>query len=474
MKKKLFMLLCFFLIILSVAIVLFARNNKYNASIGIKENLESARQCIWGARRDIDPSIGDGSLLFFDDRNDGTRIMYYDVKTEKSRVFCTRPNCKHNDEKCPAFFQGAESGEDIFDAAQIGRYVYCVYYSNPGGTLDHSKDEIQLLRIDPYENTRTVVASFKNVLAAEPDDSAQYVKQIDSVTYSEGYMWCKLRMKRSDGLTQQHMSHSVPCCIDLSDGKVTIFKAEEGFERTFIASYDPHYVITSSEHYEGVKVTPDDYDKLDSLIVENSALYFDYDNYLNVYAEKHGGTCRLSVTDITSGDKKVLCEDEMVLLTYYDGKKLGYAPKRQIQGMYCGVAVIREYIPDSSGEYCLDHFQIQTIDLNNGTIDTVYETTSGILLTIAQSHSVNGVLADGMLYFGDNVDDESFDMMCLDMNTGKVQYLYKDRRAVSFLLYGLWGDGYCGKLAIDQDNFYWISIEDFRKGEFKNAVRYRW
>ncbi len=484
-NKKLIIVGAAIVLLAIITTVLAGLIHRQSSDIEIAVNEENEAQCIWGARSDIDPSIGHDSLIYIDKTLKGSIIKYYSTDLKKSIAFCTRPNCRHVDSKCPAFFP-ASSSETPTEAAQIGRYVYCVYES---GTDDNdlSDAERQLVRIDPYENTKEVVVSFKSVLSAGPNDSNEYVAEITNVNYCNGYLWCRLSLKKSDyydknGKGYSGMTRSVPCCINLETGEVNYFE-EEGFEITYIMAFDPNHVVCYSAHYYDDVMPIEEAKKCRSMEsfcekagidTKDGYLPMSYDSYIVEYSKSHSGVARYTDINLLTGEKKVLFEENTIPISRRLGENiLAYVPPTTIQGYYEGALVITEYIPDSSGGYNFNCFAVEKIDLETTETVKVWSGEDADVLWIAQGHSVNSVLANGVFFFVER-NNESYDIMSYDLNTDKVSRLFTDSNNISFRLYGVWMGAYCGKLADEDDVFCWISFEDFQNGDLDNVVRYEW
>ena len=124
MKKKTLYLVGSFILVISLAVVLLTAVKGGEAPIG--ESTETSKQCLWGASADIDPSIADDALVVIDESLLGSAtVKCVDLKTGKKRVFCTRPNCRHSDDKCISYFPGSVFSSTVQDAAMIGDKIFC-------------------------------------------------------------------------------------------------------------------------------------------------------------------------------------------------------------------------------------------------------------------------------------------------------------------------------------------------------------
>jgi len=103
-------------------------------------------------------------------------LHYYDNKTEKSLILCSKPQCTHDgNEFCTA--TATDKMSVSFDSAYYcyGNFIYKVFSTRP--TADNSTQEFKLYRYDLMGNERSEIATLATPVVTTEDMPHTYITQ---------------------------------------------------------------------------------------------------------------------------------------------------------------------------------------------------------------------------------------------------------------------------------------------------------
>lgn len=423
---------------------------------------------VWGSYSDIDVSLGDVGLFYCKDNT----LRYYDMEEKQEYILCPQANCRHNSDKCSAYFSSDLYGNSADNVAQIGNYLYCTYF---GVTMDdyanRSGKTLQILRIDLSDGTRSVIAEFPcvNTIPVDAKPDAFYAEYIVSVDYCNGWAWCEIRMSQPANEEGSEQSYIQLTGVNLESGDIRILNGCDEWTYTFeFITSDKIFIhrrketvipLSQSEYYAQYG---------DRVAYINGEQFESYSAYAAWHEEVIPDQYEVCAYDIESDNTQVLLSELTSTATGDIARLYG------IVGSFNGKALFYEVKPNESGVYDGSHIAYYLQDLDSGEKEWVDALTDGHALNIAGSHYSNKIFADGTFLYIRYVGESTCDIFSYDFINSENVFLFNDSAEVTMRIYGEYKDGYFGKHKDHQyqGGYYWISKEDFRKGNLDAMVHY--
>ena len=447
-------------------------------SLDLSGTLNDPSRFVWGSN-ETTASLGDVGLFYVD----GKLLRFYDMEAQQSFVLCSRANCMHNSDSCAAYFPLTVWGGSAESLAQIGSFLYCTYYSGAASIDELSDAEtgsaIWLLRIDPSDGSRKVLASFPTMYNAAENDGAFFASSIGTVQYCGGYAWFDLQMRQQDTEETQGASFSQLCGVDLETGEITELNQYDGYTYSFSAigpdkiyytrRRDTVALMTQDEFYASKNDTGGGAGK----VTVDGNTFDDYSPYWVWHTNHYPDEYEILEYEISTGQIDTLFSGLTVPVSHPLGAVMQYDPFH-VYGCFEGRTLGIEYIPDEAGNYYTQRLNCFLLDHETGERENVLELENGGLLAIAQGYQGNLVFPDGRLFYI-QYRDNSADIYVLDLNTGESTFLFNDDPAITFRIFGEYNGGFFGKHKDHQDamSSYWISEADFYAGNLDSAIRYQ-
>ena len=434
------------------------------ALLDLSEIRTDPGRVVWGASEGGDPSLGDVGLFYIED----CLLKFYDLDLKESYVLCGKPNCRHNTEKCNAYFSRDIYGESANNVAQLDGYLYCTY--NTTTMLNYSdptaEKAIQLLRIDPGSGERKVIAAFPAAYNAAEETNSWYASFINySVEYCNGFAWFALQLSQHGTDASYHQLTGV----NLSSGEIVVLNGNDGYDYTI------NKVCADSIYYtrrkDTVPLLPRDefyrlYVDNDHAVTIDGNVFTEYPDYVIWQGKHYPDEYAIFQYRIEDGTSVPLFSGETIRID--DSQLLPY----KIWGEWQGKTIYKKYLPDPDGTYSNQyHIGICTWDPATGTEILVLELENGDGLAIAGGSAA--IFPDGKLLYAENINDKTADIRMYSFVTGETADLFTDDCRITFRIYGEWADGYIGLHKDHQlEGFYWISKEDFFAGDLDAMVHY--
>lgn len=458
MKKKWKTLLCVFLMV-----ILSGCSINQSSVLNLLEVKTDPSRVVWGASEGGDPSLGDAGLFYIED----CLLKFYDLDLNESYVLCGKANCRHNSEKCSAYFPRDIYQESASNVAQLDGYLYCTYNTT---SLDNYNDpaavkELQLLRIDPGSGERKVIAAFPAAYNAAEDADSYYATSINSLEYCNGFAWFALQLYQNDtGASYEQLTG-----VNLSSGEIVALNGNDGCD------YSISKVCSNSFYYMSRKNTVpllsknEFYQLYDAngAVTMDGNVFTDYSDYWVWHVNQNPDEYTIFQYRIEDGASVPLFSGETIYMD--DTQCVPY----KIWGEWQGKTVYKMNIPDQDGTYSNKyHSGIFLLDTDTGADNLVLELENGDGLSIAGSGAT--VFSDGTLLYVENINDKTADIRMYNFATGETTNLFTDDWRITFRIYGEWADGYVGihKDHQTQNGYYWISKEDFYAGNLDAMIHY--
>lgn len=484
-KAKPLLLLAVVLVLVLLAIVRCGRSKTLDLS-GVDAD---PNRYAYGSSADYNVSVGDVGLFYT--KAMGEQIRFYDLDAKQSYVLCSRANCTHMTDKCPAYFMLNVTGSAADNVAQVGQYIYCTYLANAanGQQLmdENGGAAYQLIRIDPADGSRKLIASFPAVHNAADGDESFYASNLGSVEYCGGWAWFDLQMQQPEKNDVQELSFCQLTGVNLETGQVVALNQYESEYNDYRYAFE---TITSDTvyFYRSRDVLPvltrdDFYDvpqgKRKSSIKVGDMEFHDYSEYWDWYCSYGTKEYDTYSYSVETGETKNLFSGQTVSAFRTTHSTQGIDRVKQsflyyIYGSFEGKPLVRALQEDSEGNYNANRYEVFLLNPDTGERESVLELEYGSVLTIAQGYHPNFVFPDGTLLYMNYHDDQA-DIYSLDLNTKKSTFLFTDDAAITFRIFGEYKGGYFGKHKDHQDDmsFYWISKEDFYAGNLDKAIKYQ-
>ena len=461
MKKRLFVLL----LVLSLLLTGCAGSTVLDLS----EVESDPDRFVWGSRSDIDVSLGDVGLFY----PKSSTLRYYDLDAQEEYILCGRANCLHTGEDCSAYFPKGMSGDSVDYVAQVGAYIYCVYES---ATQENWADatipkSIMLLRIDPGDGTRTVLASFPTGYNVVEDQDTFLATSINTVGYCGGWAWFRLGMQQPNRLEGGELSYPQITGVELETGRTVALNEYNGWDYSILCQCPRHIYYERTRYTEPMLTEEEFYAQADDTgtATINGVVMEDYSDYELWFWRNIPREYEIIAYSMASGEKTVLFQGETIAVGS------SYDVPYNIYGEYQCKALVKEILPDEEGIYSNDHHMgFSLMDVETGDTEPLFEVQNGSALAIAQGSMGNLVFSDGKFFYAENMNDETAEIWLYDFSTGENTFLFLDDRAITFRIYGQWNGGYFGKHKDHQyqEGYYWISQEDFFAGNLDAMIHY--
>lgn len=370
-----------------------------------------------------DVSVHEKGVFFLD----GGLLNYYDYESDQSFVLCSKPNCTHAGKDCVA-----HAGSDARGFAMYGDYAY---YFRP------VEDSLcwELVKVDIQNQTSTVVATLGNP-QAELD--AWSISEVQSVYYSSGYAWVKLKMllnpSEPTGWTD---SGSQMIGVDLASGQIHTLTEPLMDNRDctsiFWFCFGDGRAAYVQMRYDPVYMTQQEFDRSDKAASQS------YSEYLSEYTEQHPTLNSCWVIDTADMTPTCVTESqETDLPAWFSNGQLV---------MLCLNSDAKEesYLPvNADGTYGQSLFTIP----NGGALGW-YHGEAGLRL-------YNG---DSLLYLT-YIDPDRCNIYLHNLETGENTFLFEDDAGVSFRIVGQTSDKLVG-MVNESSQFAWIYKADYEAGK---------
>ena len=340
-------------------------------------------------------AIGEAAWFYYD----GHLVKYYDPALKKSFVLCSRSNCLHNDKNCEAWFGNDVFGESaIAGVAAEGNYVYVMSTGETDGSFDRERPvNYQIIRIDPSDGTRKVIAEFNNKMYDKPGDGKEYLVNFDcgNVYVCNGILWFRTQYMSTPGETMDDadVRWTQNIGVDLSTGK-TINLGSRDYECRILTMGSGYVTYVHDEYDDTVLSREEFYDLLTEKgsVEYNGSTYNDYTDYLNAVKRNNGATCKYYLYHLNDGTTEELFESKTVQVpALYDPSVLIQESQKTVFGSHNDLLLIKEYLPDGKGEYSLRHIQASLYNIKDGSVEQFFESENGYIPS-TMADGLNGIL----------------------------------------------------------------------------------
>ncbi|MBO4862034.1 MAG: hypothetical protein J5535_03950 [Firmicutes bacterium] len=435
-------------------------------------------------------SIGENAWFYYD----GHLVKYYDPALKKSFVLCSRSNCLHTGKNCEAWFGNDVFGESaIAGVAAEGNYVYVMSTGETEGSFDRERPvNYQIIRIDPSDGTRKVVAEFNNKMYDKPGDGKEYLINFDcgNVYVCNGIMWFRTQYMSTPGETvnDADVRWTQNIGVDLNSGK-TINIGSRDYECRILTMGSGYVTYVHDEYDDTVLMREEFYEQLTEKgrVEYNGSTYNDYTDFLNAVKRNSGVTSKYYLYHLNDGTTEELFESKTVQVpALFDPSVLIQESRKTIFGSHNDLLLIREYLPDGKGEYSLRHIRASLYNIKDGSLEQFFESENGYIPS-TMLDGLNGILADGsVIIYQYSEDGSKTEDWVYNVETKELRYIAaKEDVGYSFRPEGIWNGGFIGTVyqlngfpeGAHGDYFpmsyAWISREDYLSGNMNALVRYK-
>ena len=435
-------------------------------------------------------AIGENAWFYYD----GHLVKYYDPTLKKSFVLCSRSNCLHTGRNCDAWFGNDAFGESaIVGVAAEDNYVYVLSTGETEGSFDRERPvNYQIIRIDPSDGTRKVIAELNNSLYDKPGDGKESLINFDcgNVYVCNGILWLKDQLMSTPGETvdDADVRWTQNIGVDLNTGK-TINIGSRDYECRLLTMGSGYVTYVHDEYDDTVLSREEFYDLLTEKgrVEYNGSKYNDYTVYLNAVKRNNGATCKFYLYHLNDGTTEELFESTTVQVpAFIDPTVIIQVSQKTVFGSHNDLLLIQEYLPDKKGEYSLRHIRASLYNIKDRSLEQFFETDNGQMPS-TMIDGLNGILADGsVIIYQYSEDGTKTEDWVYNVETKELKYIYtKDDVGYSFRPEGIWNGGFIGTVyqlngfpeGAHGDYFpmsyAWISREDYLSGNMNALVRYK-
>ena len=438
-------------------------------TLDLSQSASDPDRFVWGSLSDIDVSLGDVGLFY----PSGSTLRYYDMEARQEYILCSRPNCMHMSDKCPAYFQRNITGDSADYVAQVGEYIYLTYNSTRADNWANTEIEksIMLIRMDPNDGTRTILASYPTQLSAAQSPEDFFAYSIYDVGYCSGWAWFRLGMTQQSTMERNGLQYDQLTGVELATGKQVILNGYDDWQYS-ILSQCPEHLYYRRMRYTEHKLTWDEFFKLadeTGVVTFEGMTMTEYQEYHSWFTQNIPREYEILSYSMETGETKVLFSGLTIKEQGYGGGPYS------VLGEYNGRAFVEERVQDNEGGYSNSyHRRYFLLSPETGETEVLFESESVSALSVAQGHNASCVFPDGKFFQARNITEETAEIWLYDLSTGEERFLFTDDRRITFRIYGPYNGGYFGKHKDHQfqEGYYWISEEDFFAGNLDAMIHY--
>jgi len=405
--------------------------------------------------------VCESGIVYFDDH----LMKYLDYETNTPHLICSRPNCKHSDESCLAWF---DSPHDVSGLVEFGGFFYVIKFAVNRNTYD-------LIRMDIGSSTQKVAFSLN---AGDYSTGSWRINNLpNSVYYAGSYAWLELTYQLNEGpiigAYTDPKDDTQIIGINLEDGSfVSLFdlSSESEVKRS---------VLSVSKDYLVIEETRDDIPLLSETEFTsalNDGNYRDfkdtgdpYFSYVEWHEQNKTVLYSYMIYDVSTGVSSVFISGEMT--NQYDNR--GSIMMRRSPYLFHGFN--NGCLVYSVNDYNKDYwFRSDTCELfyhepKTKASESIFKITNGSVLCF---ESNNAITLEGDIRYLVYTDHETALFYRYSLVTNESVELFEDVWNITFRVQEETESLFIGSMLKDSSNsiIYYISKDDYYAGQFDSAV----
>lgn len=389
----------------------------------------------------------------------GHLARYYDFAANQKYILCTRTNCMHRDEKCPAF---AADDQALTGLAYFQDAIYMVRRNSKAA-------KYELLRFDPASSSQKVIAAWD---IGSYEEGEWVIQKVDNVSYSGNYAWMEVTYNyvfiNESGRAEVSGERTVLTGTDLMTGDVfSLNEVTDGYEEMKYCAVSPDYVVFEKRWYKEPMLMKWEFQK--ELQQEKYMEFADADDPYFAYTSYYTNTVPMLYTveiyHIPTGSVTEFASGECPKYFGEDGSLSGVGPGYVFDCITGDMLLYSVFSWEEKEEHVQYGYSFQ-----DGTTKELFRVPAGGTLT-------GGLVGDGLVLCCEYTEDDQAQIFYYHIDTGQRTDLFLDERRITFRMIGCTEDSYIGMVydesLLDQvtGTVYRISKEDYEAGNLDAAKK---
>lgn len=384
-------------------------------------------------------------------------VKAMDFNSGKSRVLCSRPNCKHLDDSCSAYI-GYFTG---------GFATYCngkVYFIHENfNTGNH-----EIISMDTDGTNRKTIASL-NWLKYEIDKEIYQINSISYMSNNLAIIDCEIGKISDNSEYSEIQSDDVTwsnavLILDLVSGKCVSVISDFSLKTAY-----PDCLIIQRRVYDSELISESDFHDY------YNTEYSDYHEYLSWFYENHVPINEVAIYYIDKDAIEILYRDTLQKRPLPNGS-LDYYPCKGIIGLYNGTFYYYdvEYLQEDSS---LTNLIIYKHNIDTAISEVIYEIHNGAILIVNAAELYADCIIDGGKIFYKIYDSDiaekrkTCDVYYLDLKSENTEYCFSDVWNNKYWVRGETKEFFLMTKGFDS-GIYKILKSDYYIGDFSNLTHY--
>lgn len=396
-------------------------------------------------------------------------LLFFDYKSKKDYVICSRANCRHNDDRCSGWYSGYHGALGL---AEYGGRLYCF--------INNSKKNVyEFVQMNLDGNDRKVIAeidrgdSMPGKWEANLDLSATYYAGHKAITILN-WMYNPADDSEENMQTQQCIA------LDLKSGKITEVtpRQKEPVQCSIDAVSKNHSVVevtgyqeqilTQSEFYK--KFEQGDFAKNDVVMKAEDP----YESYQDWYYDNVAHWYQYFLFDLKQEDGRILEEGVLKKVRTEDDEIRAIKPPFYISSFYEDDLIIEEIeegmIEDEGVTGTVKNI-VYRWNLKNNKKELLLDLDNGYVFD-AGGIDIGNIIEGDTLLFLKRKPGGKADYYRYSLKIGKKELLYEAERNVPYRIVGETKSSFIYYTADDtKKSMYMMDKEDYYKGNFEGSVR---
>jgi len=385
-------------------------------------------------------------------------MRYYDFEANKSYVLCDKPNCKHSDSSCGAWYG------NMLDATGLALYGENLYVVK----RNSERNTYELISMDMTGGSQKIVYSLD---IGDMEPGAWVLSTIRRVYYAGGMAWFSVQYQYvgEAGESGEFYSERI-IGVNLRDGKaVTLNELSRDNAEYTIELVSKDYILICKDWSALEKLSQRAFNEalLQGEYAEFSNAADPYYEYQLWYLKNRDLMFSCLIYDVNSGEMSEFDSGKVKITYDENGLVSGSLPKYTFKGMYDGKIIYG--IPDYEGYSPVYIYDVK----KNGSEHILDIENGGTLITAMSGDVMSSVTHDEKILYCLYTENETAKIYYYDLKTKEHVELFEDKRNITFRMIGETSDKYIGMIYGDSGpgSAYMIDKEDYISGNLKAAVK---
>ena len=435
------------------------------ASLSVDIAGTSTDAVVQGANDSLTFSAGETGVLRIKDGN----LLFFDYKSRKDYVICSRANCRHNDDSCSGWYEGYRGALGL---AEYGEKLYCLISNS-------EKNVYELVQMNLDGNHRKVITEIDRGDGAPGKWEADL--KLSSPYYAGHKVITILNWHYNPADSDEEDIQTQQCiAVDLQSGEITeVTPRQKEPVQCFIEAVSKNHSaievcgyqeqpLTQREFYEQYEQGA--FAKNDRIMKAKDP----YEGYQDWYFDETPQWYRYLLFDLKQEDTSIIKKGFLKKVRNEDGEVRAFVPPFYISGLYEDDLIteeIEEEMIEDEGYLGFVKNRVYRWDLKKDQKELLLDLENGYVFD-AGGVDVSSIIEGDTLLFLKRKPNGKADYYRYSLKTGKEELLYEAERNVPYRIVGETKRSFLYYTADDtKKSMYMMDKEDYYKGDFEGSVR---